>query len=75
MLCKWPVIKNTVLFSQASNFIVNIYRFFCYSDVLFSLNLSSQLDKLYLFCIKEVDKLQASEEGTFLIVLLVQSYA
>lgn len=55
--------KNTVLFLKTSNFLVNFCNFFVNNLLKLKLN---KLKKFDLFCIKEVDKLQASEERTFL---------
>lgn len=60
-MCKWTALKNTVLFPNISNFLVNFWGFL--NLLKFKLN---KLKKLYLFCTKNVDKLQASEEGVFL---------
>lgn len=56
-------LKTTLLFPKPSNFLVNFCNFFVKNLLKFKTN---QLTKLYLLCIKEVGKLQASEEGTFL---------
>lgn len=56
-------LKNTVFFPKPSNFLVNFCNFFVKNLLKFKTN---QLKKLHLLCIKEVGKLQSSEEETFL---------
>lgn len=67
-MCKWTALKYTVLSPKTSIFLVNFCNSFLFVKNLLKFKLN-QLKKLYLFCMKEVEKLQANEEGIFLFCL------